>query len=691
MPETTFDLDEIPQANDLEKVGLVVIGVSKGNRTYQAIATFIGFTERQGRYYRRAAEILGLIRSDGKNNSVLTEAGATCLNLYKRNKDFTQALKPSLSSIPLLREVYERVSNKAVIDDDDILDALIELAGVNKSNITIVRRLSTFVTWLKQAGLLEQVDNNKFRLLPIIAHTEVSMPLALDENEFLASIVPYLYVAKEEEAADWNKLLTDYLQLTTLRQKQAWLARSDEHVRFARYVIGISAKVQFDIQKLDFHVQALARVDKSHARLLIERNRSLKFVSKSISAGGTALEEYIEGWLNAHGLDFERAHLLKGSEKNVDFFVPSLKLAIESKFSKTTGTKHGGAINDLNEIAKAKRHLKGLQVGVALAGEGFERSFFASLKALHKSGALDFVLPFTSIASTNPSKLKRHGDIAVPNKADLKFESSSEMSWLTSLSEYEQGLYDAVFWLKKYSAISYLSFAAKLQTWMNQTPFALECLRLILGWSLTQLENFVISAIPEGASVLKSGEINSEHVSLLVTGFMKLISPIEIQEIEQYFESEPTTAEFIAARIEAFDGVARKKRNTSKVFVEACKAASSFPTSDHCVDLELPNATNLQSNFSVQTTSGNKNVLCKYYAGDGSVMSDLVKKIELLACSEEVGNWIIIIDGAGWKKRIADFRRLLAIARDKNVELYNLQMWKAIKPNALKGLKKHTL
>lgn len=56
-------------------------------------------------------------------------------------------------------------------------------------------------------------------------------------------------------------------------------------------------------------------------------------------------------------------------------------------------------------------------------------------------------------------------------------------------------------------------------------------------------------------------------------------------------------------------------------------------------------------------------------------MSDLVKKIEMLATSPEASNWILVIDGAGWKKRSMDLRRLLAITREKRMAIYTLKQW----------------
>ena len=66
--------NNIPQADVLEDIIKTVIAVSKGAKTFQEIAKYIDKVERQGRYYRRAAEMLGFIKNTG-NTSYLTELG----------------------------------------------------------------------------------------------------------------------------------------------------------------------------------------------------------------------------------------------------------------------------------------------------------------------------------------------------------------------------------------------------------------------------------------------------------------------------------------------------------------------------------------------------------------------------------------------------------------------------------------
>jgi hypothetical protein len=66
--------DEIPQADNLIDVVRTVVAISQGARTDQDIGQAIGKVARQGRYYRKAAEIIGLI-TNRTNNATLTHAG----------------------------------------------------------------------------------------------------------------------------------------------------------------------------------------------------------------------------------------------------------------------------------------------------------------------------------------------------------------------------------------------------------------------------------------------------------------------------------------------------------------------------------------------------------------------------------------------------------------------------------------
>lgn len=684
MANPNFNLDEIPQANDLIKVGHTVIAVSKGCNTFQLIAAELKMVDRQARYYRKAAEILGLIKTGGINNSLLTDAGKNFIRSAFQTNDILKSIKPYFLAIPLIREVYDQVSTQRSVSDKNILEVLIQLTGSTSKNTTIVRRLSTFVSWLKQVDMLKPSEkDNSFTLIPLVVSDQANLKKLTFHQSFETSLTSYLHIPKTEEDINWLSLFEEYSNLKSIQEKKNWLESDIIKMRFARYVIGISSKEEFEIEELDCQLAEFEKLIISHARLLVERDRSLRFITKSIGSGGNDLEQKIEKWLQQHGLQFERAHLLRGSSKNVDFFIESLNLAIESKYSKTSGTKHSGAIHDLMEISKAKKHIKNLKVGVALAGDGFDQSFFSSLSKLYDNDELDFILPYSDVGLKDPSAIKRASSFKIPKSSDLAMKSKVSMDWDSKLNIDEQGLFDAAFWLKKYSSVSYITFESRLQMWISQTPYAIECLRLILGWSETQLHSFILNSIPNGINLLKNEEKDPEHVSLLVRGITAVLKEEDLKDITEFFDSEPTINDFILARMEAFDGIARKKHQTSKTFIEACKSTSPFKVLEQQKTISLKEATNLQSNFSIIDNNGKEMlVLCKYYSADGSVMSDLVKKLEVLTTMPEASQWIIIVDGAGWKKRAKDLIRLLTIAKGSKFQLYNLSQWKEISKKA---------
>ena len=66
--------EDIPQADVLNEVVRTVEAVAGGARSFDDIADAIGKVDRQGRYYRRAAEILGFIHNQ-HNHSALTARG----------------------------------------------------------------------------------------------------------------------------------------------------------------------------------------------------------------------------------------------------------------------------------------------------------------------------------------------------------------------------------------------------------------------------------------------------------------------------------------------------------------------------------------------------------------------------------------------------------------------------------------
>ncbi|EHP84744.1 hypothetical protein GeomeDRAFT_2934 [Geobacter metallireducens RCH3] len=136
---------DFPQADRLEKVGEVAIAVSQGNFSDVSIEGVIGLDSggRQGRYYRLAAEILGLIVTSN-NHSELTALGKEFSSLNTssaRNEFLTRCVLDSI--------VFQRAI--AYINSDHPTEAQLRLWFLKfypGAESTAKRRFSTFINYL---------------------------------------------------------------------------------------------------------------------------------------------------------------------------------------------------------------------------------------------------------------------------------------------------------------------------------------------------------------------------------------------------------------------------------------------------------------------------------------------------------------------------------------------------------------
>lgn len=149
----TIKTSDFPQADRLEQVGKVALAVSKGNYTDDDIESYIGLESsgRQGRYYRLAAEILGLVVNEA-NNANLTDLGREYATLSEHS-----------SRIDFLGRclIETKVFNKALkfIHEYKPNDERLKLwfrTLYPGENSTANRRFSTFLNYLNQANLVEK-------------------------------------------------------------------------------------------------------------------------------------------------------------------------------------------------------------------------------------------------------------------------------------------------------------------------------------------------------------------------------------------------------------------------------------------------------------------------------------------------------------------------------------------------------
>lgn len=143
---------DFPQADRLEQVGQVAIAIAKGNRADEEIEAFIGLDSagRQGRYYRLAAEVLGLI-SNQHNYAVLTPLGNEFASLSSgaARMDF---LARCLVETPVFHEALRYIHQYNPTDNQ--LKQWFRLFYPGAKS-TADRRFHTFISYLRDAGLLQ--------------------------------------------------------------------------------------------------------------------------------------------------------------------------------------------------------------------------------------------------------------------------------------------------------------------------------------------------------------------------------------------------------------------------------------------------------------------------------------------------------------------------------------------------------
>jgi hypothetical protein len=142
---------DFPQADRLEQVGLVAAAIAAGKRSDTEIEAFIGLASnsRQGRYYRRAAEVLGLITTQD-NYSSLTDLGVE-YNTVNSNGSRIDFLARCLVETPVFREALRYIHQYK--PDDAKLRQWFRGYYPGAQN-TADRRFITFTNYLRDADLL---------------------------------------------------------------------------------------------------------------------------------------------------------------------------------------------------------------------------------------------------------------------------------------------------------------------------------------------------------------------------------------------------------------------------------------------------------------------------------------------------------------------------------------------------------
>lgn len=137
----------IPQADDLAKLIEIPFRIAEGIVTATALADCFGVQPRQGRYYREAAETLGLIAWESGDRYALTELGRRFIALpVERRHRF---LCRVIFALPVIRAVLaELLLKPAHRLNRAELEAIIA-SHSNLSGATLRRRAQTLLAWFR--------------------------------------------------------------------------------------------------------------------------------------------------------------------------------------------------------------------------------------------------------------------------------------------------------------------------------------------------------------------------------------------------------------------------------------------------------------------------------------------------------------------------------------------------------------
>lgn len=146
---------EVPQANVLYDVIKTVrfVGQHKGS-TYSMIARHIMKGERQGRYYRHSAQLLGFIDND-KNYAWILPDGEYFLSLSEQEQ--VKFLINRVRSLKVFQLAESLIQSKPGCTEEDVYQLLFA-NGITDN--TALRRASSIVNWLVDLGIARRVGDS---------------------------------------------------------------------------------------------------------------------------------------------------------------------------------------------------------------------------------------------------------------------------------------------------------------------------------------------------------------------------------------------------------------------------------------------------------------------------------------------------------------------------------------------------
>jgi hypothetical protein len=169
---------DVLQADSLDRVMMSIGAIAAGAKTDDDIAEAIGgLSDRQGRYYRRATEILGFSERTQNNASTLTKLGKLFqrANATDKNAIILSAILNNPVFVRLVSFIESRGSVGASRTEiETFLASVAELGQTSMAG----RRTSTYLSWLRHLGLVNETANSF-----ILNSLPSSVPLVTVESD----------------------------------------------------------------------------------------------------------------------------------------------------------------------------------------------------------------------------------------------------------------------------------------------------------------------------------------------------------------------------------------------------------------------------------------------------------------------------------------------------------------------------
>lgn len=188
--DVRLDSSLMPQADMIADVARMVEAVAVGRNGDQELADHIGKVDRQGRYYRLAAESIGLLEPVQAGVSTLTPRGVA----YRDARDPQErrsVLVDGVMSNPVLRGLLNHISDAGVPGRTRS-----ELVGWLADNTTMTgstpsRRVNTATRWLEDLGLVTATAG-RYRVVADRYPTSALAPDVLDPRQSVTAVAPAL-------------------------------------------------------------------------------------------------------------------------------------------------------------------------------------------------------------------------------------------------------------------------------------------------------------------------------------------------------------------------------------------------------------------------------------------------------------------------------------------------------------------